>query len=275
MRGQVKFVRKEKVRRAVRFNDEFLVDLDLIADEICTRLKAKVFIENGISETQFEDLVRSPEKMDWEESGLVRNVERGLGRIEKVYTANMTSGATVETSDVGQMRQELRFESEGVEAFNLVVGQYGVGRLEVSLNSEYGRVQFSVDGARDFVNDLSARLRQLFVKYEPDDAIFRNRAILSVFGFLLGPILGVFTILKGAEVTSGWPLSFRVVAGMFAIVFITFTSWGASSAYSASFPLVEFEYGSQRRRHKARLRMAGWVISTIAVPVMLSFMKIG
>lgn len=270
----MKFVRKEKIRRAVRFNDEFLVDLDLIADEICAKLKAKVFTEIGISEAQFEDLVRSREEIEWEDLHLVRDVERGLSRIEKVYSASMASGATVETGDVGQMRQELRFESEGVEAFNLVVGRYGVGRLEISLNSEYDKVQFSVDGARDFVNDLSARLRQLFVKYEPDDAIFRNRSILSAVGFLLAPILGGFTILKGAEVTAGWPLGVRVVAGMLAIVFIISTSWGVSSAYSASFPLVDFEYGSQRRRHKARLRMAGWIISTIAVPVMLSFMKL-
>lgn len=265
----MKYSHKERVPRTILFDDQLLVDLADIAEEVFRATREHVLAANDISEAQFDAYIADENSVDRETALKCSHAKYEVLSLDKAYSAKMKSGATIETNDLEQLRQSLRFESAGVESVKIVAGRYNQTRLEVEANAVYGGTEFKIGGPRGFVNDLAARLRQRFAASEVDHAIFRHQLAPAVVGFLVGPPLAWFFITSVIPLTESLGVELRALVAVGLITLASVTAFVSAYAYSLNFPLVEFDYGAPRRRRQARSVLFVWIMSTIAIPIAL------
>lgn len=272
----MKYIHKEVVRRAVKFDDQLLSDLADIADDICSDAIKLVLSDEKLAASDYESyMVGEKDNLSDEVIDRCRRIRYEMESIEKIFSAKMASGSSVSTSDLGQITQALRLESEGVLNIKIEAGRYGKLRLEVSLDAEYSGTEFTVNGPRVIVNDVVTRLRSLFRNNEVDYSILHRKAIPYLIGPALSPVVMVFLLMYAVPLMSKWSDGYKIAATVLLVSIVPVLLFSIGFVYSANFRPVEFEYGARGKRRRRRIAVLASLVSAFGIPIFLNLTNLG
>jgi len=227
-------------------------------------------ITTGVSIERIQEISNGSEPIDAAE----RAARTTYDNANRLYIKLAYKGSKqLYANSIDECVEFLKDEFGLCQQLYLRYGEITGTQIELDFDDRFSMTTYEVRGDRQFADTLHIRVVELIRECAPDYAMFHRKFFDIVLMFLTAFSASFIYLRLAYEFHSEIGLTFDQIAPTVSIPFFlglaTF-SGPLIRQYRKTFPVVQFEFGNQKKRRDASRKATFALLSAIVAPIVLS-----
>jgi len=234
------------------------------------RVMSDTSTKTGVSTKRIQEILDGSEPTDAAE----RAAKTTYDNANRLYIKLAYKGSKqLYANSIDECVEFLKDEFGLCQQFYLRYGEITGIQIELDFDDRFSMTTYEVRGDRQFIDTLHRRVVELIAESAPDHAMLHRKGVDIILMFLAAFSAAFIYLRLAYEFRSEIGLSFDKIVPTASVPFFLALSTFSSPLirqYRKTFPLIQFEFGNQKKRRDASRKATFALLSAIVAPIVLS-----